>query len=80
MKLQKLSDEVKAETKYCPFRLYNKETKIEAHEEMVSKECSIFGFFLPKSRKKCLLLSKYNIFNMIVTIDRVVFLNDILEG
>lgn len=51
MKLQKLSDEVKAETKYCPFRLYNKETKIEAHEEMVSKECSIFGFFLPKSRK-----------------------------
>ena len=36
MKLQKLSDEVKAETKYCPFRLYNKETKIEAHEEMVS--------------------------------------------
>ena len=69
MKLQKLSDEVKAETKYCPFRLYNKE-----------KECSIFGFFLPKSRKKCLLLSKYNIFNIIVTIDRVVFLNDILEG
>ncbi len=80
MKLQKLSDEEKAETKYCPFRLYNKETKIEAHEEMVSKECSIFGFFLPKSRKKCLLLSKYNIFNIIVTIDRVVFLNDILEG
>ncbi|EOS7735094.1 hypothetical protein FK425_RS08310 [Enterococcus hirae] len=80
MKLQKLSDEVKAETKYCPFRLCNKETKIEAHEEMVSKECSIFGFFLPKSRKKCLLLSKYNIFNIIVTIDRVVFLNDILEG
>ena len=80
MKLQKLSDEVKAETKYCPFRLSNKETKIEAHEEMVSKECSIFGFFLPKSRKKCLLLSKYNIFNIIVTIDRVVFLNDILEG
>ena len=80
MKLQKLSDEVKAETKYCPFRLYNKETKIEAHEEMVSKECSIFGFFLPKSRKKCLLLPKYNIFNIIVTIDRVVFLNDILEG
>ena len=38
MKLQKLSDEVKAETKYCPFRLYNKETKIEAHEEMVSKD------------------------------------------
>ena len=64
MKLQKLSDEEKAETKYCPFRLYNKETKIEAHEEMVSKECSIFGFFLPKSRKKCLLLSKYNIFFM----------------
>ena len=37
-------------------------------------------FFLPKSRKKCLLLPKYNIFNIIVTIDRVVFLNDILEG
>ena len=80
MKLQKLSDEVKAETKYCPCRIYNKETKKEAHEEMFSKECSIFGFFLPKSRKKCLLLSKYNIFNIIVTIDRVVFLNDILEG
>lgn len=51
MKLQKLSDEVKAETKYCPFRLYNKETKIEAHEEMVSKECSIFGFFCLKAAK-----------------------------
>lgn len=47
---------------------------------MVSREYSIFGFFLPKSRKKCLLLPKYNIFNIIVTIDRVVFLNDILEG
>ncbi|OJG83653.1 hypothetical protein RV14_GL000887 [Enterococcus ratti] len=47
---------------------------------MVLGTCSIFGFFLPKSRKKCLLLSNYNIFNIIVTIDRVVFLNDILEG
>ena len=57
MKLQKLSDEEKAETKYCPFRLRNKETKVE------NAQCirSIFGFFLPKSRKKCLLLPKNNI-------------------
>ncbi len=38
-----------------------RETKVGAHESKFSRDCSIFGFFLPKSRKKCLLLPKKNI-------------------
>ena len=51
---------------------FNKETKVEACE-IFSKECSIFGFFLPKSRKKCRLLLKFNFRNINVIYLRIGF-------
>lgn len=51
MKLQKLSDEAKAETKYCPFRLEYKETKIEAHEGKIQENVLFLVFFCLKAAK-----------------------------
>lgn len=51
MKLQKLSDEEKAETKYCPFRLQYKETKVEAREVRFQENVLFLVFFCLKAAK-----------------------------
>lgn len=55
MSLLKLSEMIKGRNEILSVSVFNKETKVEAREYF-SRERSIFGFFLPKSRKKCRVL------------------------